>query len=718
MNGPMLGLLSAAALEMRPRPPRSRAPQHAQDAPHDSPYRGYVEALDLMRGLVGWAAHQSGSELPTITLWCDDRPLAETTLQGTRSDIWLGSKRDMPTSFAFDTDELLRIATLTDISPLASLHVRCNDREEDLPTALEWTFGDLQQLRSSTERSDFIEGEPGPLAPELRRLARKSYASLAQPLRQDPQRQSGVIEFAARLSDTHLLIGGWMRARQPTLCAMLVLSDGHKRPAALAVVAAPRPDLPEEAWAFAGVLHVADGLDLAQLQHPAQIAFAGQAQEWLCAVQPLRKPRLAEALGEAEALIARAGPAQAERGCELLALMRACLPWTPVAQRFDTLGIKIGIDHCLVIPNFGIVLSGWLLHPMSHPSMVRARLGQALYELEPGTLAFTPRKDLAASFPTMADRTATAGFSCVLRSDSKPDNLDTWMLRFDFEDHSTCLHELTLETIRCTDYQLDLASINAILPGIECMPWLDELVHSAASLLRQSRDKQMTWVKRQAMAKAIVCVLPQAQQHQLLVLEALASCLRRIAAPDLGLVILLPATMAPGTWAGWLSELRASSHPRMPLAIARLAAGAESWSLLPDLLATCTVRRFAFLGPAVLLTPAGTEAVQSHLQQASSEIDYLDIEFFKGSQAETGHESQAFAWHTAAFEAHRVQAPTLLPGYWRTNALPRPPVRSRAAAAPHCLRLSRPTSMPLHDRVNQQLILRWQQQDEGHRAAP
>lgn len=680
--------------------PLRQAPGGPEQAP-DLPIRGFVDVLDATRGLSGWVADAATGLPVSVAIWFDDEEAVSVTATQPRPDIWKDKSAERPTGFLFELDDLLKLAARTDISPVATLRVRIHQSEAWLPAAANWTFADVQVLRAPPLEVSHVEGQSGPLEPELRRLARQAFRQLSQPLRPNPQKQAGVVEYAVRLTNSLLLVGGWMQASLPALCALIVAAPGFKRAASMSVVGSPRADLPANARAFAGLLFVEDGIEVSDLGEQTRLFFAGQSLDWLAPISALRRPSLGAAMAEADALFELVGSAPCR---DIRYLIRDSLPWEPKAQKSVALGAKVGIDSCFIAPGFGMFIGGWLLHAMSRPVNVRAKLGGAFFALDPSSLSLSPRHDLGSAFPTLADRTALAGFSCLLRGDADPDCLEPWLLRFEFGDGTVHLHELAPETTRRVDPEFDFNRLSTVAPGFEWAPWLAELVAAVGAKNQRDAAEGLQWLSCSSISHALVCALPGNIAHQRIALDALRRALGRLRHPNAGLVVLLPASLAPGLWASWEALLRMDGST-LPIAAARLLPGADVWSALPAVLAACEVKRFAFVGPSVLVTAEGMVAANEFLERQDSALQYLNVQSLQGDHEVLSFDANAFCWSAFALSEHRDEAPPLLPGLWRLQGLPMASSSHPAAdAVAHGLRLAAVPLDPLRDQINTRLL--------------
>lgn len=667
------------------------------------PCRGFVEGIDPHRGLAGWFASKTSSSPTVLELWLDDQKVAETTPHVHRTDIWSPAHEACPTGFAFPLEDLVTIGHRQDISPSAQLTVRVPQElawASWLPMSTELTFANLQVLQLPGDDQDYLQGHIGPLGPELSRLNWRALRSLGRPLRADPRKQVGVIEFLVPLSANRLFIGGWMNKNLPSLCAMAVLGRDGKRSAALAATFGPRSDLPEHAHGFCGVLQLGDDLSAETINAGAPLLFAGRAQSWLAPIPGLRHPDIDSALRETEGWLNRPDNAHARA---LKSLLRETLPWNSGAQGVAQTGIKAAVDRVVVAPGFGLFATGWLLHPMSRIVNVQARIGNdTILTLDPTMLCISPRKDLDSVFPEYADRTAHAGFSLLLRGDAKPDYLDRWVMRFEFSDGSTFLQEIRAESVRKFDNDCHLNPISEIMPGFEWSPWIEEFVWAAQCHAKKVSAESHYWQTKTHAPRALVVALPTAKGHQRVALHALEQLVTELQPAGCAVIAILPESLPVGAWYEWLDRVQRHGTPPQ-IANIRVTPGADVWQLIEHALTECRVERFSFLGPAVQPGPQCAARIIRYLNSQTQDIDYLRTQAFKGGEPIVLEEAQAFCWTTRAFLQHQDSATPQLPGIWKGNGLP--PASTRSPTPGHeCMRLESVGVNPVRDRIHLRML--------------
>lgn len=674
---------------------------------------GFVDNLHPSRGLIGWIADPTSVGQPLeVRLCLDNEPVATTVVHLPRPDIWKDRSGDRPAGFVFELPDLLKAAARQDISPTAVLRVRPDGSDCWLQSAGEWIFADIQALTAPRLEVDYVEGQIGPLSSELRRLARQAFLQLNQPLRPKPKLHSGVIEYAARLTPSMLLVGGWMLGQLPTLCALLVEGVGPRRAGSMCVVNSKRADLAPDARAFAGVMYVVDGIDATDLGKQTRIHFAGAQLDWLLPVDPLRRPSLAEAMEEAQALLEKSSSTAVR---EIRSLIQTSLPWTLGAQRSRDLGVKMGVDKCFIAPGFGLFISGWLLHPTSRPVNIQAKLGGAYFSLDGDSLMVSARPDLAGPFPQLADRVSRAGFSAVLRGGVDPDCLDPWLLRFEFGDGTVYLHELSPEFTRRIDTEFDFHRLSVVSPGFEWAPWLRDLVESIAFKGERDAANGLQWQSSLVAPTALVCALPASISHQRVALDALRSALSQESGDFGGLIVVLPASLPPGLWASWEAMLKVDGID-MSIAAVRLQPSADAWYALLAVLKACEVSRFGFVGPEVILTPAGMTAICQYLAADDEHLIGLNVQSLHGDESALGCDANAFCWTLPALAAHRASAAMLLPGFWRMQGLPTPSTFTGSDEQVHAMRLTPANRDPLRETVNNRLMREAAQQARSRRS--
>ncbi len=664
------------------------------------PYRGFVESFDASLGVRGWIAGSSAFAPPELELCIDDECVATARATQFRPDIWDSSRRDILAGFAFAPELLLAAAVRTDVSTGAALTVRPRSTDLCLTSESAWCFSDLKSLVLETSASHYEEAIGLSLLAEFRRLALLARRSFLRPLATDAKKQVGMIEFVCRLPGPYFIVGGWMRATQPTTCAVVQISDGVKHAGALCCITHPRPDLPGDVRAFTGILHIEQDLELDRSRLQWAIYFAGQSAEWLASVQPLRIVDSAVAFAE----LKRATAASSDiRAAELDKLARDSLPWDLEASGGQHIGIKVGLDECIVAPGFGVFLTGWILCPMGELVGISAKFGGSLGQLDPLSLCLTTRADLAGVFPAYADRLRHAGVTAILRGPMVPDPREKWMLRFDFDSGASHVHEVSIERARVIDSSFDLARLQAAVPGFEAAPWLAEFVDSVFGTAATKARAALHWICVEPADAALVMALPAARSQLTMALDNFESKLMHLAA-GAGAVLVLPASSPSGLVASWLRSIR-SRHPGIALSACRLAANGHAWCALPDVLRHCGIARFVVVGPEAVLTELGGQVAGQLLRDDHGGLVYLAVEHIQAGSPRQCHESMAFAWQTGSFVRYMEHAPALVGTMWRHNGMPQEPTAQLRdpLGRPHAIRLSAYSRSELIDTINERV---------------
>lgn len=668
-------------------------------------YFGYVETLTSEHGLSGWVASYTPECPPEVCLVINGEALARLRPDRNRPDIWQGNQLDFCSGFSFDLETLMPLLLRIDISPAEPLTVMVADTPFQLSMRCAWQFRDLVAVLQASRPASapVVEDALRDLAPHLAldKLMRRASRLMLQPLRTDQGRQQGLIECVSVLADDLLLVSGWWSERLPTHLSTVLVVAGRKTPAALCSLTYPRADLPEGHCGFTGLLRTAEGVARTRQNGQFVLGLGDHLGGWLDTLRPLRIIEPAAGLQEFQRLT------DARPGTHAHALFRlACefLPWAPASDSAGHLGCHMGLDGFDIAPQFGILLSGWVLSPTGMVTDISARVGETVYVLDPVSLAFGPREDLGTVFPALADRVGTAGFSAVLRGHAPLDASRHWTLRLRFSDHAVLLYDVPMARVRVMDQQFDWHSLARAHKHLESAPWLHDLVDSTCG---QSVEPAHPVHFGPALLDGplLVHVLPTQERHARLALDRLERHLGRHTQASLRVLLVLPPTLARGLCTHWIEIIR-RHHPALGLSYCLLPAGANAWQVLPALLRNVHARRFAFIGPDVLLTEAGVQAMVTSLLGASSGPCFLRVGHTHADQIRHQRDAQAFIWNAADFMLYRHESPAPIGGFWACNGMSHWPLASDVADGPtlHALRLRSPWPGPTIDRINRRLF--------------
>lgn len=680
------------------------------------PYFGYVETLSAENGLSGWVASQTPESPPAVCLVVNGEEIARLHPDRNRPDIWEGNRLDFCVGFSFDLETLLPLLLRIDISPAEPLAILVADTPFQLPMRSAWRFCDLVSVLQASQPDPVAEDSLRTLAPHLAldRLVRRASRLMFQPQRTDQAHQQGLIEFASVLSDDLLLVGGWWSERLPTHMSAVLIAAGRKTPAALCGLAYTRADLPQGHCGFIGLLRTSEGVARAGQNLQFVLGLGDHLGGWLDTLRPLRALEPAAALQELQRLAAEHPSAH---GTSLLNLAREFLPWAPASDSAGHLGLRVGIDGFYIAPRFGVFISGWAVSPVGVVAEISARVGETVYLLDPMSLEFSPREDLREVFPTLADRIGTAGFSGVLRGHAPLDASTRWTLRLRFTDNSVLLHEVPMERVRVIDHQFDLGLLERTQKSLEFAPWLRDLIDSAYG---QSVEPEhlVHFGPQQPQQPLAIHVLPSQERYARMVLDRLERHIGQQAQAGVRALLVLPPTMQRSLCTGWIGIIN-RHYPTLSLGSCLLPASANAWQVLPALLRATGAQRFAFIGPDVLLTEAGTRAMVAGLLGTASGPGFLRVGYTHAEQTRLLHDAQAFVWNTEDFMQYRRESPAPIGGFWACNGMSHlrsatdlpdapgpdaPPAAPGAERALHALRLRSPWQGRDIDRINRRLL--------------
>ena len=389
--------------------------------------RGYVDEISE-NGIKGWAIDLDDVSTPVqLDILVEGTAVYRCRTEYERSDLarFLGSAARP--GFSFGPGALDALRRLLRVIPNARLWVQVVGR--NLALRSELGVPTLALIFNGTDRQPWETGARDLLARLSRHRAELGQRML-RPFQPSVKSRIGFIE-AVMPDRAFTWLIGWLRRTEVTDQPVVIL-DRQKIPAALAFFTFERDDLPPSDCGFIGLL-VGDWVP-----SPASQAhlFLGENQlTHLEALRPL--PILSsEAFGERfeDHLSSAAGLnvrllQQVLLGAESWAVQPAALGFSAEAA----------VDRLLVLPNFGVLVEGWVLCSSKHWKTFALRFGNTVLACDPATTRRKPRKDLLEAAGGDG-RAESAGFTAALVGLLQISEIDRPILKVVYEDGTTSNH--------------------------------------------------------------------------------------------------------------------------------------------------------------------------------------------------------------------------------------------------------------------------------------
>lgn len=658
------------------------------------PYRGAVDHVSLQQGLCGWLIDlRDPLAQVALELVVGDRHFACEVAREFRSDIWLTDDPTVTAGFRVLPESLLALAA-EELEPEAEIRLRIAGQPMHLIANVAWpTVAQLQRWLSEAHQSDgdSTEGLALPLA--LGRLHRRAQACARQALRAAESELCGYVERVVHLDAHHTVVFGWTRHAVRREQSVIVVSGGRRTAAGLVVVPYGRDDLPEGASAFVGMLH---GAWRAANAHEQSFFFLlGEQAGWLRTLQPLHLGNAVEMRAMIESLAARLGERRLD---DLQRLIGQTARWVPTPERAAAAGVQLHLDRVVLVPGFGALVEGWLLSAASELEQLHLRVGESLLVLDPGTLQLHGRPDLAGGFPGHRDRVSAAGFRAVLRGPLSAQDWDQPMLSMTLGDGLELVQAVPPAQMRRVDHAFDLDSLATLYPAMEHEPWLSDFSRALREQVMQGPASRLRPLERVRAERMLVLALPQDASDLGLCLDALHRHASTLPA-DVGVALLIDPGHPRERVTRWCAALRRVLGARR-LGLIQVVSVRLAFYQLHRLRTMLGMRRFAFIGPDVCLSPEGWRWLCQRASWEREGLDWLGVNRLCMGRPQSLADAQAFAWDAQAFEAAVRRLPFMHGGFHAGNGLRVPAVPLPALA----WRLGGSQPAGLRARVNEALL--------------
>ena len=481
---------------------------------------------------------------------------------------------------------------------------------------------------------------------------------LDTPLQARGEFHQGFIEMAAPDESGLAWISGWMPRNQP-LEFPAVLLDRRKIPAAVALTAYPREDLPPDAHAIVGVLRA----DWQPSGPDANvILFYGEGLRLhIRSIARLQVLPQTDGIRHFEGVRARCTGALTTALTRLITSDDNWVPDTGNAAGFPSFA---AMDRLLVLPGFGCIAGGWAMSPVKQVARFSLRCGGRVLHADPRATYRRPRPDLLESFPGCGGgMTDGAGFVAVFRGPIIAAEFVDPVLKVVFDDGTSTNHAVPADVLG----RIGHSAVDEVLGLLPSLPYEAFFPDFAAAMGRDAAarlGKADPW-RVVPTPRAVVVCLPRDRSDLFLVLEEIRGLVTQHA-PAAGFVFLAERGAARADALALFVGLSAALGPGVPMSLFLVDDADQALHLAGDALAAVEAERFVFVDPGVVLSAAGWRAALAALDRVGPEdagprVLRVQGEAVAGPRREE-HAIDVFAWSVEPFRAVLPDLPTFLGG--------------------------------------------------------
>jgi hypothetical protein len=653
-------------------------------------FRGYLDWFHHDRGLEGWAISLLTPEQPLeLELVIGYTVIARRMTTQYRADISEMLQKEVFPGFYFEPNSFEGLKNYFNVHGDSGIKIRISGTDFYLPSASEGpTLGSaFQETEGLVHRTDTGFN----LTVRLSDLSSSANELVSQPLRPIDDCLSGYIEAIAVDDSNFVWFIGWMK-ENPIVDHAAVIVDRQKVTAGMTFSHYAREYVGACAYGVIGALLT----DWRPSSNSEPIVYFGPNGKFhLRSVAPLRVMSVPEFVRQVTEVD------RVSKGNSSKFLLELIGSAVPVADDYD-LSVRAAIDKVLILPTFGVFVSGWVTSSLLKVRSFAVRFGKLTLECDTQSLYFKQRPDLLESFPGDFNSISRAGFCFLCRGNIPITDLKEPMLKVFFEDGSSRNYPVSGNVINRLGHSISLDSILELYPALEQEPFFPKLVSAFCSELTKA-SKQISPHQVRLSSHAIIVIVPEDRHDCFLLFDNLRRGAVSFLGSGCGVVLVAGTDQSHGELLSLFTGL--SRSLQNPCSLFFLEK--PEWGLyaLPEILMLTHVQRFGFLAEGSFLTKEGWQGIEEKIYETDNCLTFLEI-IDPAQKVLSGKcSSAAFVWSSEPFSSWLAEAPIVLGEPIAAQDLPhgeQPPVEK----AVHFSR--EPVPSRLISAINQQTLITWQ----------
>ena len=608
--------------------------------------QGTVERLNLAQGIEGWAIdlEDPGRRL-SIELLIDDDMIARVTNQGVRSDLPIVSGRAMRIGFAFPATTHDRIRHMIDAGLEGALSIRVVETglalplPEGCPTLLS---------EFPREAEDSLKGLD--LLAHLSTLRNRAAAFTPRPLRADGDHGSGFIEQVAIDEEGLVWFCGWMKRAIAADMPVLII-DGQKLPAGMAITMFPRDDLEGDACGVVGVFQS----DWRPTTTSELFVFLDDQQSYLQGVKALGLISKSEF---AEFLSFRWPHCRGGHRTLLRHLFDHPDSWEPI-EGLSGARVRASVEQLFVLPSFGCLAAGWAISPIRNLSGVALKFGTTILHCDPKSLSFRTRPDLIPLAAGCDQLTGDAGFVAVFQGQIGQREIDDVTLKIILADGSSSNHLVDAGAIRLLGHAASMDQLLHLYPTLVSEPFFPELAQSLCAEARSAAER-LTVIETRPCKHVLIFAVPAERSDAYLLFNEVERRLKTNPIPH-GIGFVAGRGLVRSDALALFTALTARIDN--PCGLYLVDEPAAAFYAIPEVLVSTGAESFAFFGAGLIATEQGFDAAACD----DGQLAVFEVCDPCGLRQNEVRSLEAMRWNRAALLKWLSTAPPYLHGP-RTNA--------------------------------------------------
>lgn len=471
---------------------------------------GLVDHYSPSIGISGWAFDADNPDEPLkLGLYFGDALVVATIAAMPRPDVM---ERHPECSgfvgFRFSPLDFLALASIEGQPDSATAEIRVLEDGKPLREAVKMPtrFGAIAACEAAVAATTG-PNHPGPPAygSLIQRL--KHYRRLAtrtQPAARYKQ-VDGFIETVAGIGEDTVMLGGWLTGNPGAVvegAGFLFTDDRIHCGVSIAAFPHQRSDLPAEACQFIAIAHGA-WTPSPESRLTGGLQLAGASPLFL-----LASDKLNYVSGEIyDAQLGALGETHGEKLPPVVQQFRSLLYHAgEFGSSRDTGSIRCSLDLLVAVPGFGFVANGWMLLGGEKLETLEIRHGEALAPAVPGSLAFSPRPDLAGPYPR--ENVDRAGFVVAFECPDEVLPRGPLQLRMELAGGRTYVMDVAPDQVASVHSVGDLAKIGKVFPDIDAEDFGPRMRSALTSFFCRNVDFLDVALPKETAGNYLVVLLP------------------------------------------------------------------------------------------------------------------------------------------------------------------------------------------------------------------
>ena len=627
-------------------------------------FRGCIDGFDPDFGISGWAIDLAAPQTPvTLQFIVDGTVVRECSTSGARPDIAaLFPQHDVAPAFQISASTILALGNLLRLRPQLDFSFRVASTPYILPRVSE--YPDLGSIVDRCYEATRAIERHFDLYSHLMQVRALAAPIARLPLRKLEDYRKGFIEALCMDDQSSGLLWfvGW--TSEPNIFdEPAVIVDMRKYTAAFSIVRYARDDLPPGASGMIGVI-LSDWRPIpgsASAGSALTLYFGSEGKSHLLGVPNLPMVNKNVIVNQLKMSQNHA----VGRLFDLLALLQGSPSWLPNAGAHED--VRSAVDRLLILPGFGCFLVGWILSYVHEVQSFILKLGDVILPVNPSSVRFFNRPDLASAFPDAAYLCAQAGFCCFFPGDPDIRLLEQPLVKVLLNDGGVVVFRVETGKIRRLGYSESFDSLISLYPALDRESFYPALKQSIRALYH-AKMSELTPYRIAKAPRALVVALPDDSHDCRFIFADIFHNASRFLPSDCGIAIIGSAAQRHGEIVELFEEL--DKNLAQPCSLVFCEDTISAIYIISEMLLLMGTDQFIFIETNHFLTTIGWESAKDVLQSPPG-----DPIFFGVVDPDTLNEpvvsGSCLAWNRWSLSAWAEYMPLLIEAPFAASDFPK-----------------------------------------------